>query len=138
MTAIAKSPITGASRQGALTRYFGARATQFEMCVYTLMDNFCPDYAGGYWDFYSLDNGGFFMSVSMDHRLRINNSMNGFDDRMSPEAASIGVNLIAINRLQWSEDLTQTSAAHLSGLFDKLRDYAFQRDEAVLIARFID
>lgn len=138
MTAIAKTRLDGASRQSALTQYFGVRAVQFEMCVFTLMDRYCPDYAGGYWDFYSLDNGGFFMSLSDNSRLRIMNMDNGFGGRMSPEAASIGVNLIAINRLQWSENLTHKSAAHLTGLFDKLRDYAFQRDEAALIARFID
>ena len=138
MTEITKTLVTEALRPDALPKYFGKQFLQFEMYVYTLMSRYCPDYLGGYWDFYSLSNGGFFMSLHEDKRLRIENPDNFFDGQMSPEAASVAINLLAINRLEWSDDLTETVAVKLRSLFEKLRDYAFQRDEASAIARFID
>lgn len=138
MIIVTKKLLTGPSKLSALPKYFGPCFMQFEARVFNLMRHYCPDYSGGDWNYYNLSNGGFFMSVKKDARLQIIQPDNHFEEMMSPEAASVGINLYAINQLQWSEDLSEGLKVKLQGLYEKLEVYAGQRDESGIIFRFLD
>ena len=139
MTDITKTLLTGASRTGALSKYFGERDEQFQICVYTLIGRYCPSYQPTTsWDYYALSNGGFFISIPGEDRIVIIDQVSGLDETMTPENASILFNLLAIKRLLRSEDLSKTNAAHLRGLFSNLRDFVLQSDESDTITRLID
>jgi hypothetical protein len=49
-----------------------------EALVYGWLEQLSEDYTGGFWDFYTLSNGGFYMAPSGDKRFDIDVSGNGF------------------------------------------------------------
>jgi hypothetical protein len=85
------------------------------------------------WDFYTLSNSGFFMSYDYDETLTVLYPENYFEETMSAEAASIGVNLFALNTLAW-----QTNSEKIVDLYYALRDYAAEHPEGTKIMRLID
>ena len=52
------------SRRMAITgKYFGLHfPLQLEPVIYGITERMAEDYSGGYWDFYTLSNGGFYMA----------------------------------------------------------------------------
>lgn len=71
-----------------LPRYFTPRwMLRGESLVYAWMRRLSPDYQGGYWEFYKLSNGGFYMAPSPDREaLRLVVSANYFDEVVSADA----------------------------------------------------
>ncbi len=69
-----------------------------EPTVFAWMDRFCTDYIGGIWNFYTLSNGGAFMSPEADDDSNepwsLFNTMNGNGAELSAEAAGIAVCLM--------------------------------------------
>ena len=118
-----------------LPRYFGNRSRRGEALVYYWMRSFCQEYDGGYWEFYELSNGVFFMAPKMgaEATFRLVNPMNYFEGGVSPEAAGLIVCLMAFSALA-----AETEEDRYIILFDKLRDYALQHSEAGSIFRAID
>jgi hypothetical protein len=49
------------TRLHTLTRHFGIHMLALEDSVYYFMRQLAKDYRGGYWHFYELSNGGFYM-----------------------------------------------------------------------------
>ena len=132
---ITKTLIAEPERLDALPRYLGKHFLEFEMGVYGYMDHFCEAYNGGYWDYYRLSNGGFFMCLSGDEHFKVFNEGNHFADEMSSEAVSIGVNLFALNALLWGDHV----GVKIRDLYDNLQLYAADfPDEAGKIWSFID
>jgi Antirestriction protein len=41
-----------------------------ERTVYDVLNELAPDYCGGYWHFYALSNGGFYMAPEQYYYLR--------------------------------------------------------------------
>jgi hypothetical protein len=116
-----------------LPRHFGRRLMTGEALVYQSLQFVCDGYSGGFWDFYELTNGGFYMAPRLEEPLRIQCDGNGFDGEMSGDAAGIVACLMAFNALAW-----QTREAHFGQLFYHLRDFATQHAEAALIFGAID
>ena len=120
-------------RMWALPAVFGRYSLEFEMSVYGWMDALCSDYTGGYWEFYQLSNGGFYMALSGVGRLKVICTGNGFEGEMSLDATGIVASLFAYNglacRYQREQDVER---------YYRLRDYAFEHEEAGLIFRAID
>ena len=63
------------------------------------MGRTCADYQGGLWQFYELSNGGFFMTLDRDEPMRLCWPDNYFEGQTSPEAAGIGITLMALSIL---------------------------------------
>ncbi len=116
-----------------LPRRVGKKFLEFEMNVYGWMDTLCPDYECGYWQFYTLSNGGFYMAYDHAVALRAVFPNNYFDEEMSADAASIAANLFALNGLCW-----KASSEKITDAFYALRDYAAQHKEGGKIMRLID
>lgn len=64
------------------------------------MSRFARTYSGGYWRFFELSNGGFHMSPP-DEAYELCIDSNGFEGRMSADAAGITVCLFALSYLSF-------------------------------------
>lgn len=136
---VSSSLVADDNRLNFLPKYFGGIELMVtgEMLVYQAADELCPDYKGGYWLFYELSNGGFYMAPDFDAPVRILVSGNYFDGEMSPDAAGVVISLFAINKLI----RTMHGKHDVDALIDRyhfLRAFASQHAEAGLILAAID
>lgn len=125
--------IPGGKRLSALPKYFKSHMMEVECSIYHLMSRFCQEYQGGYWNFYCLNNGGFYMACDDNESFKISIPSNYFDQNVSADAAGIIVCLYAYNLLccKHESDL-------LIDHYYKLLDYARVHPEASYIFRAID
>lgn len=119
-------------RLEALPKHFGKAFLEYERLVYSYMDYLCPEYTGGYWEFYELGNGGFFMQLKGGERYTLN-SPNGSCYEVSVQSASIVVCLFAQCHL-----MQKYPTDALIEKYHQLRDFAGQLDEANEIYQLID
>lgn len=125
-------PVPEHARIGTLPRHFGRHMLAVEGLIYDFMSRFASGYGGGVWRFFELSNGGFYMSPPDEaYELRIDS--NGFQGRMSADAAGITVCLFAFSYLSF-EYTTEVFSRH----FHWLRDFAMDHPEAGLIFEAID
>ncbi len=108
------------------------QAMQFEGMVFRYMEEFCTPYKGGYWDFYALSNGGFYIALKKSGHIQVENTMNYYKGEMSADAACISINLLALCDCASNGDMQLIKAFH------HLRDYAKIHPESRDILRFID
>lgn len=87
------------NRLNFLPRHLNKAYIKFEMTIYTVMLNFCPDYKGGYWDYFDLSNSGFYMAPLDKRQYRLIIKDNGFDRFLSADASGIVVTTFALNRI---------------------------------------
>ncbi len=120
-------------RLGFLPRYLGDNFFQFEQLVYQVMGKACVDYTGGYWEFFHLSNGGFYIAWDTDEHMAVEWDENYYRGAMSAEAVSIGACMIVLSSLSFSVE-----SERLGELFHRLRDFALQHPEAREILGFID
>ena len=133
METITKTKCPDNKRLDFLPLHTGKAFLQYEQAIYHHMDTASEDYSGGFWDYYTLSNGGFYMAWDAEKTLKMENLGNYFDEEMSAEAASIASNLMVQNAFAW-----QIEAERFSEYFHQLRDYAIQHPEAGKILGFID
>lgn len=130
---ITKTQVSDSQRTGFLPRKVGKAFLRFEMNVYDWMGQLCPDYLGGYWQFYELSNGGFYMALDSDETMRAVFPSNYFEDHMSADGLSIAANLFALNGLCW-----QGGGERATDAYYALRDFAAAHAEGGKIMRLID
>lgn len=120
--------VTEKERFAVLPRYFGRECVRFENDVFTWMQHLSADYTGGFWNFYELSNGGFFMAPRQGN-MTLCCEGNYYEGTMSAEAAGIVACLYAMGnaRFQFPEDL-----------YWNLRDYAEEHAEVEEILAAID
>lgn len=58
-------------RMQMLPRHFGRDMLTVEYAVYAFMRKLTTQYAGGYWSFFELSNGGFYMSPEGETTLSV-------------------------------------------------------------------
>lgn len=121
------------SRINALPRHFGRHMMAVETMVFAYMRELVEVYQGGYWEFYELTNGGFYMASTGNQGLRVSVAGNYFDGDMSPDAAGIVACLFAYSYLANS-----TGADALVEHFHWLRGYALDHPEASKFMAAID
>ena len=133
---ITKNLVTEQKRTQHTARLFGLHfPMRLEPVVYGLTENLSEDYHGGYWDFWELSNGGFFMSPRSDKLFNVS-CENGYDGEMSADELGITVCLYAYSNLSFGTEsqFTDTCTQH----YQWLRDYALDHDEACDIFRAVD
>ena len=108
---------------------------RLEPAVYGLTENLSEDYHGGYWDFWELSNGGFYMSPSSHNTFKVS-CMNDYVGEMSADALGITSCLYAYSHLSFGQEsqFTDTCAQQ----YHWLRDYALDHDESRAIMSAID
>lgn len=120
-------------RLGFLPRMFGPRHfLRGEQTIYAWARLLCPAYEGGYWEFFELGNGGFYMAPELPGPLQLRVETNDFEGSVSADTAGVIVSLFAINHLLFQ------GCDHLVTQWDRLHDYACGRADAPLILRAID
>ncbi len=110
------------------------QAMLFEGMVFRYMEEYCTPYSGGYWNFYALSNGGFYIGLNRKESgiMQVENHLNFYKGEMSADAASIGINIFALC------DCASRGSQLLVDAFHHLRDYANIHPEREQILAFID
>jgi hypothetical protein len=98
---VAASLVADTARLLALPRHFGAHLLEAETTIFAWLRELSADYQGGYWHFYDLSNGGFYMAPEVSESLRIEVLGNGYRGRMSADAAGITTCLFAYSHLSF-------------------------------------
>ncbi len=108
---------------------------QLEPLVYAITDNIAEDYNGGYWEFYELSNGGFYMATHSDTPFNVS-CENGYEGQLSGDALGITVCLYAYSLLSFSgkNGFNETCAEQ----YHLLRDYMLEHPEVAVILKAID
>jgi hypothetical protein len=106
-----------------------------EPYIFHMTDSMAEDYTGGYWDFYTLSNGAFYMSLDAQRKYQVS-CQNYFQGELSGDALGIVACLCAYSHLSFSNraDFARICARQ----FHWLRDYAAELPDAAAIFRAID
>lgn len=120
-------------RLNVLPRYLGGHYLSGEMMVYDWAARLCRSYQGGYWNFFALSNGGFYMAPEGMERIHVRWHLNGYSDTMGADAFGITVTLFALCHLA-----EKTLDDAIIERFHQLREFATHHVEAANILRAID
>ena len=116
-------------------RLFGIHfPLHMEPVIYGISDRMAADYKGGYWDFYTLSNGGFLMVPSGDDFFHVTCD-NMFEGDLSADALGITACLYAYSHLSFSNGrFARVSACH----YHRLREFMFEHPEVKAILQATD
>jgi hypothetical protein len=108
---------------------------KLEPLIFNLTDHIADNYTGGYWDFQTLSNGGFYMSPRNDEPFNVS-CENGFEGQLSGDALGIVVCLYAYSHLSFSgqNGFDEVCAEH----YHLLREFALDHSESRGIFSAID
>lgn len=121
------------SRMGFLPAFFGPDLMMCgEPLVYHWMSSLASSYNGGFWNYYTLSNGGFYMAPELDREYQVVVA-NGFIGDLSADAAGIVATLYALCELA-----NRTQADRITELYHLLRDFALDHPESGSIFAAID
>ena len=113
-------------RLAVVERLFGmAFPLQLEPVVYGITDRMADGYDGGYWDFFTLSNGGFYMCPAEDRSFHVK-CQNMYEGDLSADALGITSCLYAYSNLSFSlSDIAREYARH----YHLLREYSMEHAE---------
>ena len=107
---------------------------RLEPTIYGFADQLSSDYHGGYWHFYALSNGGFYMAPRADETCRVS-CENGYEGDLSADALGISACLFAYSHLSFAgNNFGDVCARH----YHWLREYGIGHAEAGGILAAID
>ena len=133
MEIITATKVADEDRLNFWLRHVGmAEMLAFERHVYCWMRRLCPHYDGGYWNFYDLSNGGFYIAPADEKKMWLTWPGNYFNDEMSADAAGIVVTLYALN------DFAEQISPAFGEKHRQLYDYIESHPEAQAIYAAID
>lgn len=108
---------------------------RIEPFIFTMASELSSDYTGGYWHFYELSNGGFYMAPDEEKPFHVV-SMNGYVGDFTPDVFGITVCLFAYSNLSFTDD--EELADNCTEQFHLLREYMLEHPEVEKILRTID
>ena len=113
-------------RMEIVEKLFGtAFPLQLEPVVYGITDRMAGEYTGGYWHFYTLSNGGFYMAPAEDSVFHVK-CQNMYEGDLSADALGISACLYAYSNLSFSlSDVAREYARH----YHLLREYMVDHPE---------
>ena len=98
---------------------------KLEPTIYGITDRMADSYSGGYWDFYTLSNGGFFMAPSIVHAFHVACD-NQYRGDLSGDALGITACLYAYSNLSFTGGgFARECARH----YHLLREYMMDHEE---------
>lgn len=121
------------ARLGTLPRHFGRHMMLVENTAYDFLRQFASQYQGGYWHFYELSNGGFYMAPEMPS-MKFSVPSNGFEGQLSADAAGITVCLFTFSHLSFQVSNSEVFSRH----FHRLRDFALGHQQTGQIFAAVD
>jgi hypothetical protein len=134
-TIIYREILADDQRANHTTKLFGIHfPMRLEPTIYAMTDKLSADYSGGYWDFYALSNGAFYMAPNADHPFAVA-SMNGYEGSMSADALGITACLFAYSNLSFGGDAFAEVCAEQ---YHFLREFAIDHAEVKAIVAATD
>lgn len=121
-----------AARLDCLPAIAGARCVVLESTIYDFMQTLCPHYDGGYWYFYRLSNGGFYMAPGSEDMFTLS-SPNGFVQQVSADTAGVVACAFAYSHLSFYGDGQRFARA-----YHQLAAYIWQRADVAVIQAALD
>ena len=123
---VTRELVPEARRMSITGKYFGPKfPLQLEPVIYGITERMAQDYHGGYWDFYTLSNGGFYMAPSGEDVYHVACD-NLFEGDLSADALGITSCLYAYSNLSFSlTDMAREYARH----YHLLREYMLDHQE---------
>ena len=103
---------------------------QIEPFIYGITDRIASSYNGGYWDFYTLSNGAFYMAPSSNETFHVS-CENYFQGQLSADALGIAACLYAYSNLSFSDNYAFADIC--TQQYHLLREYALEHDEVAAI-----
>lgn len=107
---------------------------RLEPFIYSITASIAREYNGGYWEFYALSNGGFYMAPNSDTIFHVS-CENGFEGNLSADALGITACLYAYSNLSFGGDEFADVCAQQ---YHWLREYMLEHPEAKEILGAID
>jgi hypothetical protein len=130
---VAANLVPEGRRMEFLPSKFGVTAMlKVETAVFAWMERLCPTCAGGYWNFIELSNGGAYMVPSCAEFLDLLVEGNGFEGRVSADAAGVIATALALNGLIWQ------GHDELREKYEQLLDYISHHPDQIVIRRALD
>lgn len=119
---------------------------QAESMIFDFMKKNIPDYTGGYYEFYKLSNGGFYMAINDES---VNIKTYNLNDTISGDAAGIIATIFTIGSLLFEDNLdiifnfnklnkNPINFESLQNNYYNLLDYAYEHPEWEKIQKIID
>jgi hypothetical protein len=106
-------------------RLFGIHfPLHLEPAIYGITERMAEDYKGGYWEFYTLSNGGFYMAPSGDRCFHVTCD-NQFEGDLSADALGITSCLYAYSNLSFADGIAREYARQ----YHLLREYMMEHPE---------
>jgi hypothetical protein len=100
-TLIARTALDDSQRMSVPAALFGVHfATRVEPFVFGIARTLSEQYDGGYWEFYGLSNGAFYMAPAGDERFNVR-CENGFEGELSADAFGITCCLYCYSHLSF-------------------------------------
>ena len=132
---VTRELVPEARRMAVTGKCFGLHfPLHLEPVVYGITERMTEDYSGGYWDFYTLSNGGFYMAPSTDDTFNICCD-NQYQGSLSADALGITACLYGYSHLSFSDGrFARVCACH----YHRLREYMMEHPEVSTILGAID
>ena len=129
--------IPESQRANAAAAAFGTFGFPFEAepTIYTMASRLSEDYKGGFWRFYKLDNGGFFMAPDTEKTFRAEWPENYSKETISAEAFGLVACLFACSHLSFGNG---EAAGKAASNYHRLLEYVYEHPEASQILSLID
>ena len=135
-TTVTRTLVPEGQRLSIIESLFGHHfPLQIEPIVYGITERMAEAYHGGYWQFYTLDNGGFYLAPEGEEVYQVSCD-NYFTGQLSADALGITACLYAYSHLSFSRDESfgRLCARH----YHLLRQYMYEHAEVTGILGAID
>lgn len=126
-TVVTSTLVTDRRRISITNNLFGLNfPLRLEPCIFGIAKRLAEEYRGGYWQFHTLSNGGFYMAPERDSPFLVM-ADNGSSGLLSPDAFGIVVCLYTYSGLSFGGDaFAEVCAEH----YHWLRNFALDHAEA--------
>lgn len=120
-------------RMACLPQLVGLDCVLLEHAIYDSLRALSPEYGGGFWEYYRLSNGGFYMAPEHAASFRILCEGNGFTGTVSAQAAGIIACAMAYSHLSF-----RAHGERFAHAYEKLSEFICLHPEARAIRAALD
>lgn len=136
---ITAKKVQTSARSAVLPSIFGgAGCTVIESAIFDVAGAIIQGYAGAYWEFFKLDNGGFYMAPCIGAPVKLQDCGNMWEGEVSDEVAGIICCLHAYSHTSFAARDGSDFQQALAAQFHLLRDFALDHPNAREIFGAID
>jgi hypothetical protein len=132
---ITSTTVPEQQRMAVVDKLFGlSYILKLEPTVFQMAENLSSQYNGGFWQFHTLSNGGFYAAPRVDTIFDVS-CENGFEGKLSSDAFGLAACLYAYSHLSFSDgNFAETCAEH----YHLLRPFTIEHPEARAILAATD